>query len=238
MISVLSYNRSKDEQLIIEQGCRDLTGRKTEERLSIYRMIKSEELEGAIHSDEMIHFIYYEILDNRDIQILKAIRMNNKMALLMLLTSPSISPMQYLKPGVSPDALLLRPFGKKEFDEVNEELFDAYIEKQSDGQDEQYFVIRTREERCRILYSKILFFEAKNKKIVVRVGCEEYEIYDSIDNIAKMVPEYFVRTHRSYLVNTRKVRQIDLAEGVLKLDQCAVVPISRTYKREVKERLQ
>jgi len=237
MIAVLSYNRNRKEQVIIEKGCRGQVGKRTEEKMYFKSISKQEELDEILKEDRLIHFMYYEIKDNVDIHVLKELRKADDSAFLMLLTSPSVSPMKYLKPGLSPDALLLRPFGQKEFDQVNEELFDSYMEKMDTEQETAFFTIRTREENCRIPCSKILYFEANNKKITVRVGNEEYEVYDSIENILGIVPEYFVRTHRSYLINRRKIRRARLTEGVIELEQGAVVPVSRTYKQELKELL-
>ncbi len=237
MIAILSYNRSQKEQYIIEQGCRSQVGKKTEDKMLFMGITKHEELDEIIKEGRLIHFIYYEIRDNRDINALRGLRKADDSAFLMLLTSSSVSPMNYLKPGLSPDALLLRPFGQKEFDQVNEELFDSYMEKLDAEQKNTFFMIRTREENCRIPCSKILYFEANNKKITVRVESEEYEIYDSIENIQGTVPQYFVRIHRSYLVNSKKIRRARLTEGMIELEQGVVVPVSRTYKQKLKELL-
>ena len=65
------------------------------------------------------NIIYYEIADRFDVGSLRKLRQKEEGAALMILTSPSVSPMEYLKPGIAPDLLLLRPFGQKEFDQVN-----------------------------------------------------------------------------------------------------------------------
>lgn len=237
MIGIVSYNRSQREQVIIEEGCRTQVGKRTEEKMNFKPVGKREELQALLSSDHLLHFLYYEVNNDHDIEMLKRLRRADSSALLMLLTSPAVSPMKYLKPGLSPDSLLLRPFGQKEFDAVNQELFDAYMESMDSRQGDAFFPIRTREENTRVPFSKILYFEASNKKITVRAGNEEYEIYGSIEGLAETVPDCFVRTHRSYLVNLKKIRCVKLTEGIIELEHGASVPISRTYRHGLKELL-
>ncbi len=84
-------------------------------------------------------------------------------------------------------------------------------------------------------YDKILFFEANNKKINLRAGNEEYDFYDSIENISHTLPDYFVRCHRAYLVNAKKIRKVKLSDGLIEMGNGVIVPLSRTYKQNVKE---
>jgi DNA-binding LytR/AlgR family response regulator len=94
--------------------------------------------------------------------------------------------------------------------------------------------VNTRDGKTRIPYRKIAYFEASHKKINVRTGDQEFDFYDSIENLLYMVPDYFVRCHRSYLVNTKKIRKINLSEGLIEMDGGAVVLLSRTYKQDFK----
>lgn len=237
MIGAVSYDRSRPEQKIIETGCRLQVAKKTAEKLVFYARFRRDSLTDVLGGERLIHFLYYEVVDGEDVRLLKKIRKKDADALLMILAPPELSPMSYCKPGIAPDALLLRPFDQREFDRVNEELFSAWEEHQESGREEGFFQIRTREENCRIPYARVLYFEASNKKIVVRVGNDEFEVYDSIESIAEQAPEYFLRTHRSYLVNRRKIRKANLAEGYLELEQNAFVPVSRTYRRVIREKL-
>jgi len=139
-----------------------------------------------------------------------------------------------LKPGIAPDLLLLRPFGQKEFDQVNTELFDAFLERMNSPNPDDHFVLNSREGRTLISYGRIMFFEASNKKINLRTDHQEYDFYDSIENLQTVVPDWFIRCHRSYLVNTRKIRKVKMSEGLIEMEGGAVVPLSRTYKQDLK----
>jgi len=206
MIYVLSYNHIPDEQDIIQSGCCHEVARRSNDRLHFIKAVIGAELQGL--QERLIHIIYYEISGTADVEMLKTLRQLEPQAMLMLLTSPKISPMQYLKPGISPDMLLLRPFSQKDFDAVNREFLDAFFDSQQFPDPDEVFVVNVRNGKTAIPYSKILFFEASNKKINLRVGNEEYDFYDSLENIMQIAPAYFIRTHRAFLVNSRKIRGI------------------------------
>ena len=44
-----------------------------------------------------------------------------------------------------------------------------------------------------------------------------------------------MRCHRSFLVNTRKIQKIRMAENCLELYSGATVPLSRTYRQKIRE---
>lgn len=235
MISVFSYNRIAREQDIIEESCHCEVAKRTDDRLSFLKVMSYEGQPETGIQDSLVDIIYYGVDDTKDVESLKALRKNEPNSMLMLLASSKMSPMRYLKPGISPDLLLLRPFGKKDFETVNEELFDAFLRAQDEDDSGEKYTVNSRDGRFSIPYNKILFFEACNKKINVRVGNEEYDFYDSIENIINNVPDYFVRCHRAYLVNTKKMRKVRLSEGLIELEGGMTVPLSRTYKQKFKK---
>ena len=56
----------------------------------------------------------------------------------------------------------------------------------------------------------------------------------------RLYPEGFQRVHRSAIVNLERIAEIvpyDSGDGEARLSTDAVVPVSRRYKRELRERL-
>lgn len=238
MIAVFSYNKSLKEQEIIERGCRKETAKRTDDQLKMTRAATLEELSAiAEKADELTDFIYYEVTCQADVDSLRRLRSKEPRAMLMLLTSAAVSPMYYLKPGIAPDMLLLRPFGQPEFDAVNAELFAAFLETFEATDSQENFVLSTREGRLLVPYDKISYFEASNKKINMRVGNQEYDFYDSIERLQELTPEYFARCHRSYLVNLKRIRKMLLSENLIEMEKGVVIPVSRTYKQDIKKRI-
>lgn len=234
MISILSYNSIDAEQQMIEASCSLQTARRSNDRVQIDKICGHPALLRRMQADTVTDIIYYEIRNGEDVDLLRQLRVKESAALLMLLTSAQISPMLYLKPGIAPDHLLLRPFSREDLERVNGELFDVLISPDREDEAAQQLPVNTREGRVLIPVEKILYFEANNKKISVRVGDEEFDFYDSIESMIHRMPDHFRRAHRAYLVNTRKIRRIRLAEGVIEMEGGAEIPLSRTYKADFK----
>lgn len=229
MISVFSYDTACEEQAVIESGCRREVAQRTDDSLDF---IKALTREGWPDSGGM-DIIFCEVQDRSDVEALRQLRRRDADALLMLLAGAGVPPTQYLKPGIAPDSLLLKPFSASEFQAANGELFDAFAERRDLSG--ECFERSTRDGKIRLPYSKIYYFEARNKKINVRAGNEEYDFYDSIENILQLLPPYFVRCHRAYLVNPRKIRELRLSDGLVEMDGGVQVPLSRTYRKDLKD---
>lgn len=232
MIYVLSYNHIPEEQDIIQSSCCREVAKKSNENLHFLRVTTQKDVQKLW--ERPLHIIYYEISHADDVEMLKILRKLAPQAMLMLLTSSQISPEQYLKPGIAPDMLLLRPFFQEEFDEVNDEFLNAFFNMRKFSDSDSVFVVSVRDGKTAIPYCDILFFEANNKKINLRVEDKEYEFYGSIENIMQTAPPYFIRTHRAFLVNSRKIRSVNKKEGLLILQMGVTVPLSRTYRHNVK----
>ena len=65
-------------------------------------------------------------------------------------------------------------------------------------------------------------------------GQEEYEFYDTLENLMNHLPEYFVRCHRSYVCNFNRVKELRLTENNIILDDQSIVPLSRSYRNHVR----
>lgn len=235
MISVFSYNRMIKEQKIIEKGCRIEVAKRLDDKLAFTRILSSDDLPKEETGDLLTDIIYYEVKNQPDVDSLKKLRQRESGAMLMLMAPPALSPTKYLKPGIAPDSLLLQPFAQADFDEVNQEFFDAFLAAMEVPGKEENFILNSRDGRTVFPFHKISFFEASNKKINLRVGNEEYDFYGSIENLLHIIPDYFIRSHRAYVVNTKKIRNVKLSEGLIQMEGGAMIPLSRTYKPDLKK---
>ncbi|WP_066070650.1 LytR/AlgR family response regulator transcription factor [Neobacillus soli] len=55
----------------------------------------------------------------------------------------------------------------------------------------------------------IVFVEKERRKSMIHLEAEQVESSDSLQDIAKRLPNYFYRAHRSYVVNLRKIVKIE-----------------------------
>lgn len=81
---------------------------------------------------------------------------------------------------------------------------------------------------------EILYFETdKNHRIRLHTFNENIEFYCSLREIEKLVPSYFYKCHRSYIVNTNNIKAIDKDEFIIYMvngDKCY---ISKRYMRGI-----
>jgi len=235
MISVLSFNRKIAEQSLVEKSCQHEVAMRTDDELNFIKILVERELAKYRSDDALLDIIFYEISNDADIDELKVLRTSASESLLVLMTSPEISPMKYLKPKIAPDSLILRPIQPELLAESSKELFEAFFAGRESVDTSASFVLKSRDTKTLFPYEKISYFEASNKKINLRVENEEYDFYDSIENIAGMVPDYFIRCHRAYLINSKKIKRVCMADNIIELQSGAIVPLSRTYRQNIRE---
>ena len=166
---------------------------------------------------------------------LEKIRRDYRQSYLMVVADGSISPMVYLRPGIMPSSLLLKPVSRENLVMVVNEMMDAFTEKFDSKDVPESFVIETREGKQYIPLNQIYYVEAREKKIFIRTKQEEYGFYDTIENMEKKLPENFLRCHRSYIVNMSKVTAVKVSQSLIEVQDNLQVPLSRSYKRAVKE---
>ena len=155
-------------------------------------------------------------------------------AFLLLIADSSISPMEYLRPSILPTALLLSPFNRLQCSQVLAELISSYCSQFKNREDEDNFLIETREGRQRVPLSQISFVEARDKKIYICTRSESFGFYETIDHMSELLPAHFLRCHRSFIVNMEKVKKLNLSEGMIELDNGETVPLSRSYRKAVR----
>ena len=85
------------------------------------------------------------------------------------------------------------------------------------------------------------WIEACGNYVNLHVGGKVYPLRDTMTNIAERLMDHgFLRVHRSAIVNLDRVAEIvafDTGDGEARLRSDAVVPVSRRFRKELRERL-
>lgn len=158
----------------------------------------------------------------------------NPGARLLLIAERGMPPTEYLRPQIMASSLLLKPCGAAELRRVSAELLRSLLEaREADAGD--CLTLKTRDGLLRLPYERIYFIEAREKKLRVRLLREEYSFYGTLDQLQKTLRHGFVRTHRSFLVNERKILLLRTAERIVELEDGFAVPLSRSYRSQVKQ---
>lgn len=235
MISVFAYDRNKADRENIRKACNEQVFRIPDEDMTFAEAWTPEGFARKVTDTKKLDLLYYEYVKGTGVEALRNARKQHGDAMVMLMADAIVSPLEYLKPGVAPDSLLLKPYTYEQLSRINEEFVQTWFVRNRNEDDEEKFLIDTKGEKLLIPYSRIFYFEARNKKMYVRVGDVEYAFYDTIDALEKKLPSQFKRCHRSYIVNFSKIRKISLTDNYLEMDGGITVSVSRRYKALFKE---
>jgi DNA-binding LytR/AlgR family response regulator len=86
-----------------------------------------------------------------------------------------------------------------------------------------------------IAANQILFFEAANKKVRLRTKAQEFEFYDSLNSLEERLPPKFIRIHKSFIVNSERIINVDFVGMLVYFDDGSSAMISRTRKAALKD---
>lgn len=235
MVTVLIVDKVAAEARQLADCCRSLTARFTEEALQCRVCTTAAELDrlAAKPAGGDINCLDLTVADG--IRLAERVRAGNPQGFILLVTSPDMSPMLYLKPSILAGSLLLRPFTRESaVQSLTEAYRFRYAPAHAPGA-EECFTIENRGAQERIPYAAIRYFEARTKQVVLVTATREYPFYSTLDKLEQTLPAQFVRCHRGFIVNKNFVLRARYAENLLYLEGEEPIPLSRSYKASVKE---
>ena len=123
---------------------------------------------------------------------------------------------------------LQKPLTKERFEETILRLYSDIF-----GSTTRY--IRLDNDKTVIKENSIRFIKKEGMKVIFHTDTRDYETYSSFNKISGMLPNNFVRCHKSYIVNVSKITDIDLSENEISFtnnDKCYIGP---KYKNDFME---
>ncbi len=131
---------------------------------------------------------------------------------------------------------LLKPITLNRFFKSINKFFDRLDHKkstslsQSEATEDLFIYVNTNRRFVKILFDKVLFVESI--KDYVRIHTLEQQIMtkDKISEFEKKLPDTFIRIHRSFIVNTKKIKAFSQHDIEVNGTE---IPIGISYKKEV-----
>ncbi len=233
MISMLIYGKDKHELRCMESITRDVAAKLSDEQWLIKGFPCMEETEKYINTKPLLDFLCFDITGEGGVAFMEKVRAEYQETLLLLVADITISPLAYMKPAIMAASLLLKPMQEEQTRNTLYDLVDAYMKKYQKT-DEEAFMVETREGKTRIPYQQIYYFEAREKKVYLRTENREFGFYSTLEQLEEQLPDMFVRCHRGFIVHKGKIREVQLSKNMIFLEKDVTVPLSRSYKAEVK----
>lgn len=133
----------------------------------------------------------------------------------------------------NPVGIIMKPVSYDAAEKIFDDVYRAHQKSDSD----HVFKFKIRSREYSVSVSSILYFEASNKKMILKTLGQAYEFYMTTDEVLHNLPGNFIKIHKSYIVNTDHITVADFKEMSAELDDGSVIYISRTYKNELQEAL-
>lgn len=175
--------------------------------------------------------IYLDIeMDQMDgITVAKNIRRRDLYTILIFVSSHDSYCKQLF--DVEPFRFLDKPIEK----EIFRKYFRAAYARLTDANER--FVFQAEKKFYQIPYKEIIYIESEMRMICIHATSGEYEFYAKLNDVGKKIHEknrYFIRIHRSYMVNFQYIRSMNMREVVLITGE--VLPVSPKYKDEAMQK--
>lgn len=236
MPCAVNFCSDKNEITVIENNIRDAAARITDENWVMSSFTDVKKFIEAYDCEDNINLSFYDITADGTSGTIENIRKINNDAKLVIIADTTISPLVYMKPGIMASSLLLKPLTGENVEPcVREILENHYAQSSSPADSANRFCVETKDEKSYYPYDKIIYFEAKEKKVFLNTAHSEEGFYSTLDELEQSLPACFARCHRSFIVNTSKIIKIQSAQNLIICEDGVMVPVSRSFKNSIKE---
>lgn len=87
----------------------------------------------------------------------------------------------------------------------------------------------------RIIPMDIEYLETSGKNIIINVNSTAITIANyTVTKVLEILPEYFTRCHKRYIINRKKLLSYDKSTQMVRL-QCCSIPVGRKYKDDLEK---
>ncbi len=234
MVSMIVYDPHAEEMELIKKLVRQAAAVLTEEKWQMEFFTRREQVAAFLKDRPLLDLACYDVSPKGSIDDLERIRRDYQKMRLLLIADASMSPMEYIRPTILASSLLLRPISPEQAREQLMELVEQFQDQAFHGQEES-LVIETREGRTYVPLAQIYYFEAREKRVYVRLKKQEMAFYETMEHLEERLPDYFVRCHSSFIVSRQRIRKVMLSKSLIELEQGMQIPLSRSYKPAFKE---
>lgn len=233
MISMLIYSCKQDEFELLKEIAKDAVAYDSDESLDVIKISSVKDVEKQLLENIEIGII--DITEKEGLQVARALRLRFPKLDIVIISDNTISPVLYLTPDIRAAALLLKPFV---YSEIRRSMQSLFVTMQLEENNVDFFSFENEGGKRRIPYSEILYFEARNRRIYIRLQYKEYGIHGTMDALEQKLPEIFQRCHRGFIVNVGYIRKAWYSKNYIDLKNHMEIPLSRSYKTTIKEAIQ
>lgn len=235
MYCMVNHCAVAKELSLLSKTSKSIIARLNDEQWEIHDCPNVKRFIEVYKSRNCVDVAFIDVTEKQALDEAQHFRMVNGDADILLIADSSMSPIDYIRPDIAASSLLLHPISMENANSVLTAFFRHFFKKGSQ-KSEGSFEVTSRDGKAYVNYSKILYFEAREKKIFVVTDSREIGFYSTIEEIENSLGGNFKRCHRSFIVNKDRIDRILISQGMIYLDEGAVVPLSRSYRAAFKNK--
>lgn len=235
MAYILNYCLNTSDCNFLEKELSNSIAMVSEDEWEMDSLINLEKFAEEYKKHSQVDISCFDVTPDGSVETLEQLRKTDKNAMLILISDASVSPLRYMKPSLMAGALLLKPLKNPVAAHTIRDVLNVVCAPSASDEEEKRFCIETKTGKQYVPFDKIVYFEAREKKIFVNTQYEEIAFYSSLDILEQTLPKNFVRCHRGFIVNLKKITQILFSQNMIYCGDSIVVPLSRGCKSALKE---
>lgn len=188
---------------------------------------------GEIFSKVETQSVFLISCDEYTDYLITSLRKGNAESYIIIVVDGFDDITNYMRPGHKPSGFILRPMQRTDISKLIGDIITDYKSKKMT--DSNCFRFKSKSVEYNIPFDSIICFESGNKKITVKTTENEYSFYSTFDEIQNILPDGFIRVHKSYIVNTAHIKIIRYPDSEIVLSNASSIYFSRSYRSVVKE---
>ncbi len=189
----------------------------------------SEEYTSKISNFNL--FIMFLKKDDKDCKkVLDEVR-KYKNIFFMFVVEKDVDISIFITPNIKTSSIIYSPI---DIHLLHTRLVSLYKEMITISEMNSYFKVKNSNDYIIVNTKDILYFESIEKKILLKTNNKEYLFYSNFCSVLEQLPKHFIRCHKGFVVNTTKIFEMQFSKMKIFLLNGDELPISRTYKDELK----
>lgn len=235
MIQIYVCTNAKEIQLFQKMET-ELAGNFLWKNCDLYTTLTIEKWMQWVKEKYPVDILVCDVTKQGAIVALKRAREKHTKAIIIPVADQTVIPSDYVRPDILPFTLLWKPLTNTALQETMLHVL-SHVHTEEEIQSEKSFELVTKQETRYIPFKDIIYFEARDKKVYLRLKHQEVCFYTTLSKLEKQLPPEFIRCHKSYIVNSFRIIRVEWSERMIYMDDGIAVPLSRTYHNHLKGEL-
>jgi len=137
-----------------------------------------------------------------------------------------------------PAAYLLKPFSKADLYSTIEISLQNYnklkeLRTEKSGLINDFLMVKHNKTFIKVLFNEILYINSQHVYIeIVTISEKKYLVRTTLNEYMKLLPPFFLKVHRSYVINVHFIDEIITQSVILK---GVTIPVSKEFRKDLAE---